>query len=131
MPHFDFSKLRNASEALTRAAADYARSSKAALAAAPEKRPAPATWKAVNAILLSVERAFTRPEGLPRRAWFTHHLYAPGFYTGYAVKTLPAVREAIEERKFSDVDREAERAAEAIQNAAAKIREAARLLQTP
>ena len=38
----------------------------------------------------------TRAEGLPRRPWFKHHIYAPGFYTGYGVKTLPAVREALE-----------------------------------
>jgi len=49
---------------------------------------------------LASERALTRPEGLPQRPWFKHQLYAPGLYTGYGVKTLPAVREAIEERDW-------------------------------
>ena len=71
----------------------------------------------------------TRPEGLPRRPWFKHAVYAPGFYTGYDVKTLPAVREAIEEKQYADVDREAVKTAEALERAAANIREAARALK--
>ena len=42
------------------------------------------------------------PEGLPRRPWYRHAIYAPGFYTGYGVKTVPGVREAIEERKWDE-----------------------------
>ena len=48
------------------------------------------------------ERALTRPEGLPRRSWYVHQIYAPGFYTGYGVKTLPAVREALEQRNWQE-----------------------------
>lgn len=48
----------------------------------------------------------TRDDGLPRRSWFKHHIYAPGFYTGYGVKTLPGVREAIEERQWAEADEE-------------------------
>jgi N-acetylated-alpha-linked acidic dipeptidase len=44
----------------------------------------------------------TRDEGLPRRPWFRHQIYAPGFYTGYGVKTLPGVREAIEEHDWAE-----------------------------
>ena len=40
--------------------------------------------------------------GLPRRAWYKHCLYAPGFYTGYGVKTMPGVREAIEQRNWKE-----------------------------
>ena len=79
--------------------------------------------------LRSAERAMTREEGLPRRPWFKHYVYAPGFYTGYDVKTLPAVREAIEEKQWSDVNREIAKTAEAIEACAAKIREAARALR--
>ena len=46
----------------------------------------------------------TRAEGLPRRPWFKHHIYAPGFYTGYGVKTLPGVREAIEQHDWKGAD---------------------------
>ena len=52
--------------------------------------------------LYRTERALTRREGLPRRDWFRHQIYAPGFYTGYGVKTLPAIREAIEQRDWKE-----------------------------
>ena len=54
----------------------------------------------VNRILIQTERALTLDAGLPGRPWFRHQIYAPGFYTGYGVKTLPAVREAIEQREW-------------------------------
>ncbi len=50
----------------------------------------------LNALLVEAERSFLRDEGLPGRPWYRHQIYAPGFYTGYGVKTLPGVREAIE-----------------------------------
>ena len=52
--------------------------------------------KEVNRYLLLAEENFTDNGGLPGRPWFRHQIYAPGFYTGYGVKTLPGVREAIE-----------------------------------
>jgi N-acetylated-alpha-linked acidic dipeptidase len=57
---------------------------------------------ALNAKLIATERALTRSEGLPGRPWYRHQIYAPGFYTGYGVKTLPGVREAIEERRWDE-----------------------------
>ena len=54
----------------------------------------------VNTRLLLSERALTDDQGLPGRPWFKHMLYAPGFYTGYGVKTIPAVREAIEQKQW-------------------------------
>nr|MBA3768527.1 folate hydrolase [Acidobacteriota bacterium] len=60
----------------------------------------------LDAALLEVEHAMTRGEGLPRRPWFKHQLYAPGFYTGYGVKTLPGVREAIEQRNWIEADQQ-------------------------
>jgi N-acetylated-alpha-linked acidic dipeptidase len=41
-------------------------------------------------------------KGLPRRPWYKHQIYAPGFYTGYGVKTLPGIREGIEEGNWSE-----------------------------
>jgi len=52
--------------------------------------------------LMEIDRAMIRTEGLPRRPWYKHMIYAPGFYTGYGVKTLPGLREAIEERKWEE-----------------------------
>ena len=36
------------------------------------------------------ERKLTSTRGLPGGPWYRHLLYAPGFYTGYGVKTMPA-----------------------------------------
>jgi N-acetylated-alpha-linked acidic dipeptidase len=56
---------------------------------------------AVNEALLKTERALTTPEGLPHRSWYKHQIYAPGFYTGYGVKTIPGVREAVESKDWA------------------------------
>jgi N-acetylated-alpha-linked acidic dipeptidase len=44
--------------------------------------------------------------GLPRREWYKHSIYAPGFYTGYGVKTLPGIREAIEQRNWNEAQQQ-------------------------
>ena len=67
------------------------------------------------------ERQLTDPAGLPGRPWFRHLLYAPGLYTGYGVKTLPGVREALEQRQFSAVEAEVVRAAKALERLAALL----------
>jgi len=54
--------------------------------------------------LLRCERSLTLAAGLPRRPWFVHEIYAPGFYTGYGVKTIPGVREAIEQRNWKEAE---------------------------
>jgi N-acetylated-alpha-linked acidic dipeptidase len=48
----------------------------------------------------------SRPEGLPGREWYRHQVYAPGFYTGYGVKTIPGIREAIEEKQWEIAKRQ-------------------------
>jgi N-acetylated-alpha-linked acidic dipeptidase len=60
------------------------------------------TRERLDRILMGVERSMTRDAGLPRRPWFKHQIYAPGFYTGYGVKTLPGVREAIEQHDWKE-----------------------------
>jgi N-acetylated-alpha-linked acidic dipeptidase len=65
----------------------------------------PSAQKSLDEIFLKTERALTNPNGLPRRDWFKHQIYAPGFYTGYGVKTLPSVREAIEQRDWREAQR--------------------------
>ena len=56
----------------------------------------------MNAILFKIERSLINEKGLPRRSWYKHQVYAPGFYTGYGVKTLPGIREGIEERNWKE-----------------------------
>lgn len=58
--------------------------------------------KALNRLLYQSERQLISEVGLPRRDWFKHQIYAPGFYTGYGVKTLPGVREALEQKNWSE-----------------------------
>lgn len=56
----------------------------------------------LDKLMYKIESKLIRPEGLPRRPWYRHHIYAPGYYTGYGVKTLPGVREGIEEYKWDE-----------------------------
>jgi N-acetylated-alpha-linked acidic dipeptidase len=110
-PALNFAPLENAATALTSAAARYQRAiASAHLALAKD----PGRLKAVNERLIQSERQFIDEQGLPRRAWYRHLLYAPGYYTGYGVKTAPGVREAIEDKRYADVEREVVRVAAAI-----------------
>ena len=70
--------------------------------------------RALDRLLIDSERQLTSAEGLPRRPWFKHLLYAPGVYTGYDVKTMPGVREAIEARAWAEADAEIVRVAKAL-----------------
>ncbi|HSE96837.1 MAG TPA: transferrin receptor-like dimerization domain-containing protein [Blastocatellia bacterium] len=60
--------------------------------------------KALNELIFKTERKLTLDQGLPRRPWFKHQIYAPGFYTGYGVKTIPGVREAIEQKQWNEIE---------------------------
>lgn len=117
-PVLEFAPLDNAVEAFTRAAAQLEQAYGAALGGGAVD---PATAKAVNAMLANTEQLFTSPEGLPLRPWFRHLIYAPGYYTGYGVKTLPAAREAIEQNEWSNADHEIARIAGALQKAASHL----------
>jgi N-acetylated-alpha-linked acidic dipeptidase len=55
-------------------------------------------------LLQRLEQQLTSRQGLPGRPWFRHMIYAPGLYTGYGVKTLPGIREAIEQRRWSEAE---------------------------
>jgi N-acetylated-alpha-linked acidic dipeptidase len=118
-PYFNFAPLDQASDDLTAAAGDY---EKAFTAHAETANPK------VNAILLESEHALTDPAGLPNRPWFEHMIYAPGFFTGYGVKTLPAVREAIEQKQWSAVDPQIARTAASIEREADKLKDATKAL---
>jgi len=122
VPYFNLAPLSNAVARLERAAHTFDTSASASAPALDAGRRA-----AVDAVLLKAERSFTRSEGLPRRPWFKHQIYAPGWYTGYGVKTLPAVREAIEQKKFDDVEPAVRAAAAAIEAYAAEVEKAAAL----
>jgi N-acetylated-alpha-linked acidic dipeptidase len=96
VPFVNFAPLQNAVARLSKSAADY--KSKAML---PPESLKPEVRAELNTAILGLERALTRTEGLPGRPWFKHQVYAPGLYTGYGVKTLPAIREALELRQWN------------------------------
>jgi N-acetylated-alpha-linked acidic dipeptidase len=83
----------------------------------------------VNAKLMRTERALTLPDGLPGRPWFRHQVYAPGFYTGYGVKTLPGVREAIEQSRWPEADQQIVRLGAVLSSEAKAIDEASAALE--
>ncbi len=124
VPPFDFSPLKVALEKLETSAQAY----DAALDAALARGSSIPTRTALNRNLLQLERTLTREAGLPRRSWFRHHVYAPGFYTGYGVKTLPGVREALEQRDWNEVTRQIGVAAEVLEGFALAADRTGRLL---
>ena len=63
---------------------------------------APATRARIDALLKDIDQTLIDPIGLPFRPWYKNMVYAPGRFTGYGAKTLPGIREAIEERRFDD-----------------------------
>ena len=97
VPYFNFSLLNNSLAALSTAIYEYEN-------AYQEKQISNENVVKLNKLLYQSERVMTRDHGLPNRPWYKHHIYAPGFYTGYGVKTLPGIREAIEENDFDLVD---------------------------
>jgi N-acetylated-alpha-linked acidic dipeptidase len=125
-PHLDFAPLENAVDALGRSAQRYARA-REGLGGRPGL-PSDALAR-VNTLLIRSERLLTSPEGLPRRPWYEHLIYAPGVYSGYGAKTLPGAREAIEQKRYEEADREIARVAKALRDEAGLVDEAAKELE--
>jgi N-acetylated-alpha-linked acidic dipeptidase len=83
----------------------------------------------VNDVLFHSERALVLAKGLPRREWYRHQIYAPGFYTGYGVKTLPGIREAAEAKNWTEANQQVTSVAGVLADMDRRIQEATRLLQ--
>jgi len=83
----------------------------------------------LNDTLAHAERTLLLNDGLPRREWYRHQMYAPGLYTGYGVKTMPGVREAVDAKRWDEANQQAKRAAQAIRAMVAQVDEATRLLK--
>ena len=122
-PHLNFAPLDNAVDLLEKSAGRYAAAADSVLSS---DEPLPAEpVRALNQKLKESERRLTSPEGLPRRPWFKHLLYAPGVYTGYDVKTVPGVREAIEQKRYAEANEEIVRVARALEDEATLVDSAA------
>jgi N-acetylated-alpha-linked acidic dipeptidase len=119
-PFLNFAPLDNGSTVLTNSAREYQKAVKAAEVNGGTALDA-ASIDQVNQLLMQTERAYLSAAGLPGRTWFKHQLYAPGAYTGYGVKTLPAVREAIEQRKWTVADESAISVGKILENESAAI----------
>jgi len=128
-PHLNFAPMQNAADALARSADQYRK--------AWAQRQATLTGdqtdllRALNQQLIESERKLTNDDGLPRRPWYKHMLYAPGIYSGYEVKTVPSVREGIEQKHYAEAEQEIVRVAKALQEEATLIESAAKLLEKP
>ena len=116
-PYLNFAPLDNAADELARSATAYDK----ALLEAGDAPPA-----SVNAKLIQSERMLLDSGGLPNRPWFENLIYAPGFYTGYGVKTIPGVREAIEQKQWKQADEQIVKVSKALVKEADLLDEAAK-----
>ena len=119
-PSLDFAPLDSASIALTGAAERYQIAFMQAM-----DGPATASFMELNTELLQSERVLLSTAGLVNRPWYKHLLYAPGFYTGYGVKTIPGVREAIEQKEWLLATKEIGRVSAALNAETALVERAA------
>ena len=124
VPFVNFTPLQNSVARLHGVAEAYDGRVEDALAAVID----PATATELNALIIYSERMLSEESGLPKRPWFRHTIYAPGLYTGYGVKTLPGVREGIEQREWGIVDAQMLRVAQALDRLADLLEESTRVM---
>ena len=127
-PHLNFAPLDDATDALSKAAERYDRAFTKAQANSGSSLAKPEAG-ALNATLRQAERTLTSATGLPRRPWYRHLVYAPGFYTGYGVKTLPGVREAIEQKNWAEAQQQIGATAQVLTAEAGVISQAAEQME--
>ena len=121
-PFLNFAPLHNGLEKLKRSTEHYGKAhERLNLGQKP--------LDALNRKLALAERALMLPDGLPGRPWFRHQIYAPGMYTGYGVKTIPGVREAIEQKSWKQADEQIARVGQVLENEAAAIEEIAAAME--
>jgi N-acetylated-alpha-linked acidic dipeptidase len=118
-PYLNFAPLENAVDQLNRSARCYREALQKAWASPPGVSPA--MLADLNQKMMESERRLTDDAGLPRRSWYKHMIYAPGVYTGYAPKTMPGVREAIEQKRWPEANAEIGRVAKVLENESALI----------
>jgi N-acetylated-alpha-linked acidic dipeptidase len=126
----DLAPVRAAVDALKRAGESYERAYRG-LARVPEATlVGRGELRQLNQRLLGAERRLGNNDGLPRRTWFKHQIYAPGFYTGYGVKTMPQIREGLEEGRYTEAQGGTRTVAAAVRALAEQVQEAARTLSS-
>lgn len=123
VPHFELAPLENAVDRLKTSAKAY----DDALASHGAGLPADRLAK-LQALMQGLDQTLLTDVGLPGRPWYKNLIYAPGRFTGYGAKTLPGVREAIEEERWADADRYARLTADALDAYAQRLDEATQVL---
>jgi N-acetylated-alpha-linked acidic dipeptidase len=125
VPYLNFSELDNSLVQLKNLAETYQKTFSTGTQLPIEKQ------NQLNQILFNAERSLISEKGLPRRPWYKHEIYAPGFYTGYGVKTLPAIREAIEQRNWKEAQEGIGTVSRTIQDYNTQVQQAVNLLGKP
>jgi N-acetylated-alpha-linked acidic dipeptidase len=128
VPYLNFAPLENAVNTLRKNAEEYQKA-RVELEESGRKLDGDQQIR-LNEIIFRTERALTKPEGLKGRPWFIHEIYAPGLYTGYDVKTLPSVREAIEQRQWEEADQQMIVVANTLEAYSREIRQATAVLKS-
>jgi N-acetylated-alpha-linked acidic dipeptidase len=124
VPHVEFAALDDAVDRLKRDAKDYDD------ALAKNGTGLSGTRLArLQALMLDIDQLLAPKAGLPGRAWYRNLIYAPGRFTGYDAKTLPGVREAIEDRRWADANRYAKLTADALNAYSDRLTEALAVLK--
>jgi N-acetylated-alpha-linked acidic dipeptidase len=126
-PYLNFAPMQNALDSLTRTSKHY-QQSLSAVQPNLDNENFVAQLRVLNRELMETERRLTNPDGLPRRPWYKHLLYAPGVYSGYGVKTVPGVREGIEQKRYAEAEQEIVRVSKALEDDSSQIESAARQL---
>ncbi len=125
----DMKPVRNAVAALRAAGQAYEKAYSALPRANTAQLLGRKELQQLNRLLLTSEQKLGNTEGLPRREWFKHQMYAPGFYTGYGVKTMPQIREGLEENRFTEAQGGVRTVSAAVNALAAQVNDAARALE--
>src|SRR5277367_2030062 len=123
-PYMNFTPMKNSIEALKKSAERYSKALAAWRAAGSPALP-PQSLETLNADLLRISRLFLNEKGLPERPWFKNQIYAPGAYTGYGAKTVAAVHEYMDEKKWKEAEAQIPGVAQIIDSVAAGIDKAA------
>ncbi|MFL5772485.1 MAG: transferrin receptor-like dimerization domain-containing protein [Flavisolibacter sp.] len=124
-PFLNFSELDNSLVQLKATAEEYQKLFNNGTQLPVEKQ------NQLNEILFRAERSLIDQKGLPRRPWYKHEIYAPGYYTGYGVKTLPAIREAIEQRNWKEAQEGITAVNKTIQSYNTEVQKAVNILGKP
>jgi N-acetylated-alpha-linked acidic dipeptidase len=128
-PDLDLKPLRSAVDHLRRAGESYEAALAKLSSLSAGSIESQVEFKEVNRLLYTSERLLGHEGGLPHREWFRHQIYAPGFFTGYGVKTLPGIREGVEEKAWADAARYVSIVSQAVDELASQVEEARRELE--